>query len=63
MLSIGLQSVRSIAFIYADPGSGALLWQLVGSFFIGLVFYVRRFTRWVKPASSQTTNETAGDGD
>ena len=44
---------------YADPGSGALLWQLVASFFIGLGFYVRRFTSWFKPAGQQTGNDPA----
>ncbi len=33
---------------YADPGSGALLWQLIGSFFMGLLFYSRRLFRRIK---------------
>ena len=36
--------------MYADPGSGALLWQLIGSFFIGLLFYFRRIAAWISPA-------------
>ena len=28
---------------YADPGSGLLLWQLAGAFFLGLVYHVRKF--------------------
>ncbi len=28
---------------YADPGSGLLLWQLIGAFFLGLVYQVRKF--------------------
>ena len=32
-------------FYYADPGSGALLWQLLGSSFVGLLFYSRRLLR------------------
>ncbi len=28
---------------YADPGSGLLLWQLAGAFFLGLVYQVRKF--------------------
>ena len=47
---------------YADPGSGALLWQLVASFIIGLGFYVRRFTNWVKPAGQQTSDDSAERG-
>jgi hypothetical protein len=30
------------AHAYSDPGSGAMLWQLTVSFFIGLMFYFRR---------------------
>lgn len=28
---------------YADPGSGVLLWQVAGAFFLGLVYQVRKF--------------------
>jgi len=28
---------------YADPGSGLLLWQVAGAFFVGLVYQVRKF--------------------
>ena len=28
---------------YADPGSGLLLWQLAGAFFLGLIYHVRKF--------------------
>jgi hypothetical protein len=28
---------------YADPGSGLLLWQLAGAFFLGLIYQVRKF--------------------
>ena len=36
------------AHAYADPGSGALIWQIVAAGFVGLMFYVRRFTSWFK---------------
>jgi hypothetical protein len=36
------------AHAYADPGSGLLLWQLLGSFLIGLSFYFRRIIAFVK---------------
>jgi len=54
---IGIHSVRGVA-LYADPGSGALLWQLVGSFFVGLLFYARRLASWVKPARQEPTRDT-----
>ncbi len=38
-----------VALFYADPGSGELLWQLVGAFFVGLLFYLRRFAAWISP--------------
>jgi hypothetical protein len=31
------------AHAYSDPGSGIMMWQLTVSFFIGLLFYFRRF--------------------
>jgi hypothetical protein len=33
--------------MYTDPGSGALLWQLVVSAFLGLAFYVSRLGNWI----------------
>jgi hypothetical protein len=27
---------------YTDPGSGALIWQMLAAGFVGLLFYVRR---------------------
>ncbi len=43
---------------YADPGSGALLWQLIGSFFLGLTFYVGRFLRWLRPGGGHNGKDT-----
>ena len=28
---------------YADPGSGLLLWQVAGAFFLGMLYQVRKF--------------------
>jgi hypothetical protein len=36
------------AFGYADPGSGALLWQILAASFIGAGFYFRRFLNWIR---------------
>jgi hypothetical protein len=33
---------------YADPGSGTLIWQIVAAGFVGLLFYLRKFTSWFK---------------
>jgi len=54
---IGLVLVLSLVFLlilpsnahaYTDPGSGILLFQLLGSFFIGLLFYFRRIIAVIK---------------
>lgn len=34
--------------LYADPGSGALAWQLLLSMLFGAMFYVRTVTRKVR---------------
>ena len=34
--------------LYADPGSGALAWQLLLSLLFGAMFYVRTVTRKVR---------------
>ena len=41
-------SAPSTAYAYTDPGSGLLLWQLLGSVFIGLSFYFRRIIAFIK---------------
>ncbi len=33
---------------YADPGSGALIWQTLAAGFVGLLFYFRRIGTWWK---------------
>jgi hypothetical protein len=36
-----------ILLLYADPGSGALVWQLLVGAFIGAMFYFRRVREWL----------------
>ena len=33
---------------YTDPGSGALIWQMLVAGFVGAMFYFRRFTSWFR---------------
>ena len=33
--------------LYADPGSGVLIWQLLLALFFGLAFYFSKIRRWV----------------
>ena len=41
-------NLYSFGLLYADPGSGALAWQLLLSLLVGAMFYVRTVTRKVK---------------
>lgn len=36
-------SLCAALLLYADPGSGLLLWQLAGAFFLGIVYQVKKF--------------------
>jgi hypothetical protein len=40
-------NMRTLAFLYTDPGSGALLWQLMLAAIFGALFYARLFIRRV----------------
>lgn len=44
------------AAAYTDPGSGALLWQVLVAGFVGAMFYFRRFTRWVRRKTGRESN-------
>jgi hypothetical protein len=37
------------AYGYTDPGSGLLLWQMVGAAVVGSLFYVKRLLGWLSP--------------
>lgn len=37
-----------MAYAYTDPGTGALLWQLLAAAFLGISFYFRRIVFWFK---------------
>jgi hypothetical protein len=48
LVSLGIynwSNIRALMFLYTDPGSGALLWQLLVAGFIGALFYARLFFR------------------
>jgi hypothetical protein len=34
---------RQEARAYTDPGTGALIWQIIAAGFVGLMFYFRKF--------------------
>ena len=33
---------------YVDPGSGSLIWQVLAGGFVGLLFQVRKVTKWFR---------------
>jgi len=35
------------AHAYIDPGSGALIWQMLFAAFVGALFFARNISRWV----------------
>jgi hypothetical protein len=37
----------SMCLAYIDPGSGALLWQMIMAFAIGTLFYIKKFRRFL----------------
>ncbi len=39
---------------YTDPGTGALVWQMLAAGFVGLMFYLRKFTTWFKAKKKDT---------
>lgn len=36
---------------YTDPGSGAMLWQVLSAAFVGGLFYFRRAVSWLRQGS------------
>lgn len=45
------------AYGYTDPGSGLLLWQMVGAAFVGSLFYVKRLFGWLSPGRKKNGKE------
>ena len=48
LLLVFLLATPSFAYAYTDPGSGLLLLQLLGAFFVGLIFHVKRIIAFIK---------------
>lgn len=51
--------------LYADPGSGILIWQMLLALFIGATFYFSKFRTWVttklKPARREEASESVAE--
>jgi hypothetical protein len=59
-IALGLVSFERHAFAYTDPGSGALIWQMLAAGFVGAAFYFRRFLTWLKGKRTDL-GKTAGE--
>lgn len=57
LLLAGASEVRA----YADPGTGAFLWQALMAGCFGALFYVRRFMTWLRAGRKREKNASAGD--
>jgi hypothetical protein len=53
--------IHTLAFLYTDPGSGALVWQLLVASFFGGLFYVRSFIRRITAKMSGGRNGKQSD--
>jgi hypothetical protein len=45
---------RREASAYTDPGTGTLIWQMLAAGFVGLMFYLRKFTTWFRAKKKET---------
>jgi len=55
LLALALLSAAEVpADAYTDPGSGALLWQILVAGFVGALFYVRKIASWLKGKKRET---------
>jgi uncharacterized membrane-anchored protein YjiN (DUF445 family) len=48
LLVLAIFATEREARAYADPGSGALIWQLMMAALVGGIFYFHRITAWFK---------------
>ena len=53
--------IHTLAILYTDPGSGALVWQLLVASFVGILFYVRSFIRRISARISGRKNMEESD--
>lgn len=48
LLALAMFATEHEARAYTDPGSGALIWQMLVAGLVGVTFYFRRITAWFK---------------
>jgi hypothetical protein len=42
---------------YTDPGSGLLLWQMMGAALVGSLFYLKKLFGWLRLGRRKTGHE------
>lgn len=59
--SVILSSLNAIVLLYTDPGSGALLLQLIIATLLGGLFYFRRLKDWIFRKLAADTKEISSE--
>ena len=49
---------RSILFLYADPGSGMLLWQLIAGVLFSVMYYFRKTIFFISKKAGAWMNKS-----
>ena len=58
-LTVIVSAPPAHALAYTDPGSGALLWQLLLSGMLGATFYFRRILNWFTSRKNKKAPDVA----
>jgi hypothetical protein len=48
LVALAMFATEREAHAYTDPGTGALIWQMLVAGLVGVSFYFRRITGWFK---------------
>jgi hypothetical protein len=48
LIALAMFATEREARAYTDPGTGALIWQMMVAGLVGVGFYFRRITSWFK---------------
>ncbi len=57
ILLVWMVGAEKQASAYTDPGTGAMILQMLAAAVTGAFFYVRKFTNWFKPKPKKDPKE------
>ena len=57
LIGVLLVCLEREAKAYTDPGSGALIWQLLVAGFFGAIFYFRRVLGWFRSKGQRNPDQ------